>query len=161
MKTMKIKTVSTTGKHSTYKKAGVLYANMVNPANGQLFSQIAVEVEHSTGVGVFKTQHTRTEELINFTFENGEVWSGTMKSLQAKLNPKTESVSNTISDKEISRAVILRTAIGQAVGELLSVKFNKTDGRCKTSWGTKTVQGLGASIMRIVEEHTDRLTEEA
>ena len=47
-------------------------------------------------------------------------------------------------------------AIGQQVAELLNIKFGK-DGRAKTSWGTKTVEGLGNCIIRIHEEQTERL----
>jgi hypothetical protein len=36
------------------------------------------------------------------------------------------------------------------------LKFGR-DGRTKTSWGTKSIVGLGACITRIVEEETERL----
>ena len=51
----------------------------------------------------------------------------------------------------------LSVAIGYEVSNLLSLKFR--DGRTNTTWGTKTIQGLGACIERIVEEQTKRLSE--
>lgn len=50
----------------------------------------------------------------------------------------------------------LEVAIGHEVSQLLNLKFGK-DGRTKTSWGTKSIQGLGACITRIVEEQAERL----
>lgn len=41
--------------------------------------------------------------------------------------------------------------IGQKVSALLNLKVDKS-GKINTSWGSKTVQGLGASIIRIIEE---------
>lgn len=61
---------------------------------------------------------------------------------------------NTI--ETVSKEVELNTAIGYEIAQLLNIKFGK-DGRCKTSWGTKSVQGLGASISRIIEEQKERL----
>ena len=55
-----------------------------------------------------------------------------------------------------SKELFLSVAVGQKVAELLNLKFGK-DGRTKTSWGTKSLQGLGACITRIVEEETERL----
>ena len=56
----------------------------------------------------------------------------------------------------VSKENVLSVAIGQKVSELLALKFGK-DGRTKTTWGTKSIQGLGACITRIVEEETERL----
>jgi len=56
----------------------------------------------------------------------------------------------------INHTHTLEVAIGYEVAQLLNLKFGK-DGRTKTSWGTKSVQGLGACITRIVEEQTERL----
>ena len=50
----------------------------------------------------------------------------------------------------------LEVAIGYEIAQLLSLKFSK-DGRVKTSWGTKSAQGLGACIIRITEEQKERL----
>jgi hypothetical protein len=50
----------------------------------------------------------------------------------------------------------LNVAIGYEVSQLLNLKFGK-DGRTNTSWGTKSIEGLGACITRIVEEQTKRL----
>lgn len=41
--------------------------------------------------------------------------------------------------------------IGNQIAKLLNIKFG-SDGRCNTLWGTKTVEGLGAVITRIVED---------
>ena len=56
----------------------------------------------------------------------------------------------------LTDATTLEVAIGYKVAQLLNLKFGK-DGRTKTSWGTKSVQGLGACITRIVEEQTEGL----
>lgn len=40
--------------------------------------------------------------------------------------------------------------IGQRVAEFLNLKFK--DSRTNTSWGTKSIEGLGKCIERIVEE---------
>ena len=50
----------------------------------------------------------------------------------------------------------LNTAIGYEIAQLLNLKTDK-EGRIKTSWGTKTITGLGASIRRIIEEQEERL----
>lgn len=50
---------------------------------------------------------------------------------------------------------LLNVAIGQKVSELLNLKINK-QGKVKTSWGDKTWVGLGASILRIVEEENEK-----
>ena len=65
---------------------------------------------------------------------------------------QTEQTTTTETTKEIA----LNVAIGYEVAQLLNLKFGK-DGRTKTSWGTKSVLGLGATIARIVEEQTERL----
>lgn len=57
---------------------------------------------------------------------------------------------------EQTKTTTLEVAIGYEIAQLLNLKFSK-DGRVKTSWGTKSVQGLGACITRIVEEQTERL----
>ncbi|HRG11386.1 MAG TPA: hypothetical protein PLJ08_22620 [Cyclobacteriaceae bacterium] len=53
---------------------------------------------------------------------------------------------------------LLEIAVGQRVAELLNLKFN-TIGRTNTSWGTKSIQGLGACITRIIEEEQIRLSD--
>jgi hypothetical protein len=53
--------------------------------------------------------------------------------------------------------ITLQVAIGPQVAQLLFLKFDKKMGRTKTTYGTKSIQGLGTSIMRIVEEETSRL----
>ncbi len=54
-----------------------------------------------------------------------------------------------------NESIALKVAIGYEVSQLLNLKFGK-DGRTKTSWGTKSVEGLGACIQRIVEEQTEK-----
>lgn len=58
----------------------------------------------------------------------------------------------------VSKETELSVAIGHEIASLLNLKFGK-DGRTKTSWGTKSIQGLGACITRIVDEQTQRLSE--
>lgn len=41
--------------------------------------------------------------------------------------------------------------IGNQIAKLLNLKFD-AKGECKTDWGTKTAQGLGAVVTRIVED---------
>jgi hypothetical protein len=43
-------------------------------------------------------------------------------------------------------------SVGIDVVDMLGLKIDKND-RVNTSWGSKTVKGLGASIIRIVEEN--------
>lgn len=62
-------------------------------------------------------------------------------------------------NKPLSERAAMETNIGQTVADLLYLKFDK-NGRTKTSWGTKSIIGLGASITRIVEEETPGLTKE-
>ena len=50
----------------------------------------------------------------------------------------------------------LNVAIGQKVSELLNLKISK-QGRVKTSFGDKTWIGLGATILRIVEEENGKI----
>ena len=45
--------------------------------------------------------------------------------------------------------------IGTQVATLLNLKFDKK-GECKTTWGTKTREGLGAVITRIVEDSVNQ-----
>ncbi len=56
----------------------------------------------------------------------------------------------------LTKEIALNVAIGQKVAELLNLKFDKS-GRTKTTWGTKSIQGLGATITRIIEEENERL----
>ena len=52
---------------------------------------------------------------------------------------------------------IKNIAIGQQIAVLLNLKFNK-QGQTATNNGKKTIQGLGAAIMQIIEEQSERLT---
>lgn len=61
-----------------------------------------------------------------------------------------------------NKTKLLEIAIGQKVLDLFRLSVGKT-GRINTTWGNKTVQGIGACIQRISEEQTyltKRLTEE-
>ncbi len=49
-------------------------------------------------------------------------------------------------------------AIGQAVFSLLGLKISKT-GLINTSYGTKSIEGLGNVILRIVDEESERLSD--
>lgn len=60
-----------------------------------------------------------------------------------------------MNTETVSPEVVFNVAVGQKVAELLNLKFGK-DGKTKTSWGTKSIQGLGASIARIYEEEQKR-----
>jgi hypothetical protein len=53
-------------------------------------------------------------------------------------------------------AQTLNIAIGYEVAKLLNLKVNKL-GVINTSYGTKSIQGLGATIQRIIEEQKQRL----
>ena len=68
-----------------------------------------------------------------------------------------EDLKNMKTEAEIlSKETELNIAIGYELSQMLNLKFDK-QGRCKTTWGTKTVQGLGACINRIIEEQKERL----
>jgi len=56
---------------------------------------------------------------------------------------------------EADKKHLLNVAIGQKVSELLNLKISK-QGNVKTSWGDKTWVGLGACILRIVEEENEK-----
>ena len=45
--------------------------------------------------------------------------------------------------------------LGLQIAALLYLKTNRA-GRVDTTWGTKTLQGLGATVLRIVDEHRER-----
>jgi hypothetical protein len=64
----------------------------------------------------------------------------------------------TIEGKPVSKETVMQVAVGQRVAELLNLKFS-TIGRTRTSWGTKSIQGLGACITRIMEEEQIRLAD--
>jgi len=57
---------------------------------------------------------------------------------------------------ETNKEYLLNVAIGQKVSELLGLKISK-QGRIKTSFGDKTWIGLGATILRIVEEENEKM----
>ena len=59
-------------------------------------------------------------------------------------------------ENTIDKEHILNVTIGQKVSELLNLKISK-QGRVKTSYGDKTWIGLGATILRIVEEEKENI----
>lgn len=59
-------------------------------------------------------------------------------------------------ENTIDKEHILNVTIGQKVSELLNLKISK-QGRVKTSYGGKTWIGLGATILRIVEEEKENI----
>lgn len=61
-----------------------------------------------------------------------------------------------MNDQTANKTTELNVAIGHEVAKLLKLKFGK-DGRTNTTWGTKSIEGIGACINRIVEEQTNRL----
>ena len=54
------------------------------------------------------------------------------------------------------KETVLNIAVGQRIFELLNLKISKS-GRIYTSYGDKTIEGLGATINRIIEEENERL----
>jgi hypothetical protein len=51
----------------------------------------------------------------------------------------------------------LKIAIGYELLQLLNLKVDAA-GKVKTSWGKKSVEGLGASVLSIVEQQKERLS---
>jgi len=41
--------------------------------------------------------------------------------------------------------------LGKSIADILGLKMNK-EGRYNTAWGTKTMQGLGLTVLRLVKE---------
>lgn len=66
------------------------------------------------------------------------------------------SYTYSVKTMEQTYQSMLEVAIGQRIAELLDLKFSKS-GRTNTTWGTKSIQGLGACIDRITEEEKERL----
>jgi hypothetical protein len=63
-----------------------------------------------------------------------------------------------MSETKVTKTEELNVMVGQKIAELLGLKVNKL-GRMNTSWGTKTILGLGACIVRIVEESKSTINE--
>jgi hypothetical protein len=81
---LQVSTTSRRGKSSPRFLMGAAYLTVTKGFN-ESFDQIAIEVEHSTGSGAFHTKHERETALINITFADGSIWSGTFAELQHKL----------------------------------------------------------------------------
>jgi len=56
-------------------------------------------------------------------------------------------------------AIALRIAIGQKVAELLNLQADAKTGWVKTTTGKKSIQGLGSTIIGIIEDEFKRITE--
>jgi hypothetical protein len=50
---------------------------------------------------------------------------------------------------------LLNVAIGEKISLLLNLKINK-QGKVKTSYGDKTWIGLGATVLQIIKEETEK-----
>jgi hypothetical protein len=81
---LQVSTVTPSGLHSKTALKGIAYLTVSKGFNKPC-SQIAVEVSHSAGVGSFRRRVEHTDALINITFEDKSVWTGTFAELQAKL----------------------------------------------------------------------------
>lgn len=81
---LQITTVSPTGKHATRARKGAVYCTVTKGFN-EPYNQIAIEVQHSSGAGSFRTEHKRETALLNITFSNGQLWSGSFEDLRAAL----------------------------------------------------------------------------
>lgn len=57
----------------------------------------------------------------------------------------------------LQNQTVYEVAVGQKVAALLNLKVNKITGVLNTSIGTKSIQGLGACIIRIIEEENNHL----
>lgn len=90
---LQVSTVTRSGMHSKTTLKGVAYLTVSKGFN-TLASQIAVEVTHSTGVGILRTLHEHTHALINITFSDKSVWSGTFAELRNELFPNTTNLAD-------------------------------------------------------------------
>lgn len=83
-----VSTVTTTGKWSSKLQRGAAYLTIQKSFNTE-YTQVAVEVDHTSGVGPFKTHHQHTNALFNisFGFRDGgsKMWSGSSDELRARL----------------------------------------------------------------------------
>lgn len=78
---LQVSTVSRSGKHSPIQLRGAAYLTVTKAFNAPS-CQIAVQVQHSSGVGSFKRTHEQDAALINVTFEDGFTWSGSFEDLR-------------------------------------------------------------------------------
>lgn len=77
---------------------------------------------------------------------------------------KTKWLSISAEEFEAVRAVLIRkdgtadeeaaryTHLGEGIAELLHLKKSREDGRYNTAFGTKSAEGLGRTVARIVKE---------
>lgn len=83
-----VSTVATTGKWSSKTQKGAAYLTIQKSFNAE-YTQLAVEVDHTSGVGPFKTHHQHQQGLINISFGNAdgssEMWSGKSEDLRKML----------------------------------------------------------------------------
>lgn len=100
------------------------------------------------GQGCWASQFWKDRDGAEWEY-NWELWEESAPT-PSSTEPEQESEAGN------NDQTVLEVAIGHEVAKLLNLKFGK-DGRTKTGWGTKSIQGLGASTTRIVEEQTERL----
>ena len=81
---LQVSTVMRNGNMPKIQLRGAAYLTVTKGFN-EPTAQIAVEVQHSSGVGAFKTLHKHEKALINITFEDGNGWSGTFADLRKAL----------------------------------------------------------------------------
>lgn len=93
------------GKYFEVKNIGVLYANVTKGQNTPTH-QIAIEVDHNTGVGAFKQKHEIENALINITFADGSMWSGNFDSLKKALVPGKSDSKNVIQKINEDQAIV-------------------------------------------------------
>jgi len=76
-----MRSVSKNGIHGNLRAKGAVYLTVTKGFN-EKSNQIAIEVQHETGVGAFKTVVKHESALINVTFDDGRVWSGDFNKLK-------------------------------------------------------------------------------
>jgi hypothetical protein len=79
--------------------------------------------------------------------------------IKARILDFNEIVGEPEPEKQVEasrKVVALDASFGEAL--LKFVSFSKEGDRYKTSWGTKTLQGLEASISRLIKENPDNAT---
>jgi hypothetical protein len=64
-----------------------------------------------------------------------------------------------ISNLPETDAVAVRVAIGQQVVELFKLKVDPKTGWITTTTGKKSLQGIGSTLIGIIESEVKRLTE--
>lgn len=81
---LQVSVTTTRGAKKPVTLAGAAYLTTTKGFN-MPFNQIAIEVEHTSGHGVFSEEHKRNEALLNIMFEDRSMWAGTFEELKKKL----------------------------------------------------------------------------